>query len=314
LITSDRPVSLASAMTGRPVATVADAMAALHGLCGQSHAAAVHFAAAAARGTALPHAEINRWMIRLGGERLAEHLRTLIIHGDSDGRCAGDLAAMRGAIAAGQAAARSGTVNADAAARLAGALVHLTPQGVDGGPSPTMTERADRVDALSPSDDAAVIDSLAADSGFIRVPHLPGRVPEAGPAARHGTSAAEPEAAAEARIGEIRDAAARLLDPGADSQGGWITAGAAGPNAGYAAVETPRGRLYYRLVLHRDGMLLDARALAPTEWNFHPAGPLVRALTGFRPGPDPVAAITRRAAAFDPCVALRVSVESTADA
>ena len=45
-ITSDRPVSLASAMIGRPVPVVADAMAALHGLCGQSHAAAVHFAAA----------------------------------------------------------------------------------------------------------------------------------------------------------------------------------------------------------------------------------------------------------------------------
>jgi len=54
--------------------------------------------------------------------------------------------------------------------------------------------------------------------------------------------------------------------------------------------------------------------LAPTEWNFHPAGPLVRALTGFRPGADALAAITRRAAAFDPCVALRVAVESSPDA
>jgi hypothetical protein len=35
---------------------------------------------------------------------------------------------------------------------------------------------------------------------------------------------------------------------------------------------------------------------------------------GLRPGPDAVAVITYRAAAFDPCVALRVLVESAADA
>jgi coenzyme F420-reducing hydrogenase alpha subunit len=307
-------------MIGRPVAVVADAMAALHGLCGQSHAAAVHFAAAAATGTPLPRPEIGRWITRLAGERLAEHLRHLILGRDADGPSADDLAAFRAAIALGQAAARSGTVHPDATSLL---LVMVgegppstpvpasRPQGVDGGPSPTMTRSAD---VLSGADDAAIIAALAADTGFIRAPHLHGRVPETGPAARHGISAAEPEAAAAARAAEIREAAALLLDPGAASPDGWITADAIGPNAGYAAVETPRGRLYYRLVLDGDGNLRDARVLAPTEWNFHPSGPLVRALTGFRAAPDAVAAITRRAAAFDPCVALRVSVESAEDA
>nr|WP_294506710.1 hypothetical protein [uncultured Rhodopila sp.] len=312
-ITSDRPVSLASAMVGRPVPAVADAMAALHGLCGQSHAAAVHFAAAAAKGTALPQPEIGRWMIRLAGERLAEHLRHLILDRAADGPSANELAAFRAAIAAGQAAARSGTVQRDALSWL---LVMMgaglsSPQGVDGGPSPTMTGGAD---VLSLADDEAVIAALAADIGFIRAPQLPGRVPETGPAARHGMSPAEPDAAAAARAAEIRAAAALLLDPESAPTGGWITAGSVGVDAGYAAVETPRGRLYYRLVLDGDGKLRDARVLAPTEWNFHPSGPLVRALTGFRPGTDAVAAITRRAAAFDPCVALRVSVESAADA
>nr|WP_294527039.1 hypothetical protein [uncultured Rhodopila sp.] len=340
-ITSDRPVSLASAMIGRPVPVVADAMAALHGLCGQSHAAAVHFAAAAAIGASLSRSEASGWMIRLAGERLAEHLRSLILHGDADDRCGEDLAVVRGAIAAGQAAARSGIVHPDGRSQLlvmahgprpivmAGAalprvlgrtpstpLPGSAPQGVDGGPSAAMTEKTNCADALSPADDAAIIAALAADTGFIRAPHLPGRVPETGPAARQGLSAAEPDAAAEARVTEIRHAAALLVDPGAASPDEWIMAGRAGPNTGYAAVETPRGRLYYRLVLDADGKLQDARVLAPTEWNFHPAGPLVRALTGFRPGPGPdaVAAITRRAAAFDPCVALRVSVESAADA
>ncbi len=314
-IASERPVSLASAMIGRPAAVVAEAMAALHGLCGQSHAASVHFAAAAAKGATLPRSEIGRWMIRLAGERLAEHLRTLFTDQHRTSRWAGNLAALRDAIATGQNAARSGTVRPDAASRLADGLARLATPGVDGSPAAATTGRTGRLaDVISPADDEAIIAALAADTGFIRAPQLPGRVPETGPAARHGISAAEPEAAAGARAAEIREAAALLLDPEAASPGGWISAGSAGPDAGYAAVETPRGRLYYRLVLDADGKLLDARVLAPTEWNFHPAGPLVLALTGYRPGTDAVAAITRRAAAFDPCVALRVSVESAADA
>jgi hypothetical protein len=314
-IISDRPLSLASAMIGRPIGGVADAMAALHGLCGQSHAAAVYCAAAAARGETLPADEAASWAIRLAGERLAEHLRHQFTDRHAGGPLGGDLAALRAAIAAGQAAARSGTVHPEALSRL---LVMpsapSTPDGVDRGPSPAMTRKAVSADALSPADDAAIVAALAADPGFIRAPHLSGRIPETGPAARQGTSAAEPDAAAAARAAEIREAAARLLNPAAASPEGWIKAGSAGPDTGYAAVETPRGRLYYRLVLDSAGNLRDARVLAPTEWNFHPAGPLVRALTGYRPGDDAVAAITRRAAAFDPCVALRVSLESNADA
>jgi hypothetical protein len=217
-----------------------------------------------------------------------------------------DLAALRAAIAVGQSAARNGTVPADAASRLAVVLADRATGAA--------VRNAEPIDALSPADDEAIIEALAADTGFIRAPHLPGRIPETGPAARHGRSAAQPEAAAAVRVNESRDAAAYLLYPASLSPGGWITAGPAGPNAGYAAVETPRGRLYYRLMIGNDGQLLDARVLAPTEWNFHPAGPLVRALTGFRPGADALAAITRRAAAFDPCVALRVAVESAPDA
>jgi hypothetical protein len=322
-ITADRPLSLASAMVGRPVAVVAEAVAALHALCGQSHAAAVHLAAAAARGETLPRAEIGLWTIRLAGERLAEHCRNLA----RDGR---DVAALRTAIAVGQSAARTGTVPEDAAARLAEALADYgvdTPSAPGLGVNVPSAADDDAVsvaasdarfaannNALSAADDDAIVAALAADRHFIHTPHLPCRAPETGPAARRGLSAAQTEAATAARIAELRDAADRLLHPGSCTLEGWIAAGPAGPDAGYAAVETPRGRLYYRLVLAGDGKLADARVLAPTEWNFHPAGPLVRALTGFRPGVDAVAAITRRAAAFDPCVALRVAIESAADA
>jgi hypothetical protein len=68
----------------------------------------------------------------------------------------------------------------------------------------------------------------------------------------------------------------------------------AGEGTEYSAVESPRGRLYDRLVTTSGRTLLAARVLAPTAWNFHPSGPLVRALTGFCPNPDPAAAIAVR--------------------
>jgi hypothetical protein len=316
VIASNRPVSLASAMTGHPAEFMAGAMAALHGLCGQSHAAAVHAAAAAARGMKLPDAELRCWIIRLAGERLGEHLRRLYMDENAAPLSASCVAALRSAIGAGQAAARRGTLSGDAAARLSLAMGTLEPLlDVCGETArPPLSSPGKAVDRLSPGDDDAVIAALATDSAFIRSPHLPGRTPETGPAARFLLSAADPEAAMAARLAEVRDAAALLLDPGGRASEGWITAGAAGPRAGYAAVETPRGRLFYRLVLGDGGNVVDARVLAPTEWNFHTAGPLARALTGFRPGREAAASIARRAAAFDPCVALRVSIESAADA
>jgi coenzyme F420-reducing hydrogenase alpha subunit len=304
-ITADRPLSLAATMTGRPVAAVAEAMAALHGLCGQSHAAAVYAAAAAALGAPLARVELARRIVCLAAERLGEHLRSLFLVAGATP----DLAALRAAIGIAQRTARGGTLSPQDAVPLAAALDTLGIPAADGGDTPLPSRP---VDALTQADDAAVIAALAADTGFIRAPHLPGRRPETGPAARRRLSAAEPEAAQAARLAEIRQAAALLRDP--DAAEDWITAGAAGPGTGYAAVESPRGRLYYRLVFTHDRQLADARVLAPTEWNFHPDGPLAQALAGFRPGPDAVAAITRRAAAFDPCVALRISVESAADA
>ncbi|MFL5288774.1 MAG: hypothetical protein ACJ8AW_49435 [Rhodopila sp.] len=303
-IAADRPLSLAAMMIGRPAAAVAGAMVALHGLCGQSHAAAVHAAAAAACGISTLRPELDRWIIRLAAERLGEHLRSLFL---TEG-ASPDLAALRTAIGTGQRIARSGIAAPTDTAQLDAALAALGVSMVDAPPAAP----SGSVDALARVDDGSVIAALAADTSFIRAPHLPGRVPETGPAPRCRVSAADPEAARAARLTEIRDAAARLRDPG--SADAWIDADRIGPGRGYAAVESPRGRLYYSLVFDREDKLADARVLAPTEWNFHPDGPLARALIGFRPGPDAAAAITRRAAAFDPCVALRVVVESAADA
>jgi Ni,Fe-hydrogenase III large subunit len=91
---------------------------------------------------------------------------------------------------------------------------------------------------------------------------------------------------------------------------GFVVANKMHENKGFAAVESPRGRLYYLVTATADGRLADARVLAPTDWNFHPQGPFARALAGFRPVGDPITAITGLAKFFCPCVALTTEVDA----
>ena len=80
-------------------------------------------------------------------------------------------------------------------------------------------------------------------------------------------------------------------------------------NVGVAAVETSRGILIHvvRLV---DGKVADYRIVAPTEWNFHPAGTLVHSLKGLIAGEF----IDRHARlvclSLDPCVAYAVEINN----
>ncbi len=84
---------------------------------------------------------------------------------------------------------------------------------------------------------------------------------------------------------------------------------------GFAAVETSRGRLGHWTRLSRDGKIEDYAIVAPTEWNFHPAGPFVAAVLGARVSQATAAAsISRLAGLFDPCVLYRVEVVEPAHA
>jgi len=78
---------------------------------------------------------------------------------------------------------------------------------------------------------------------------------------------------------------------------------------GLGAVETARGLLLHRVRL-RDGRVADYQIVAPTEWNFHPQGSLVRWLVDA--AADDRAALLRAARlavhSLDPCVACRVEV------
>lgn len=81
-------------------------------------------------------------------------------------------------------------------------------------------------------------------------------------------------------------------------------------NVGMAAVETSRGLLLH-VVRLADGVVADYRIVAPTEWNFHPAGALAEALAplvGQESADTAVARARLLCQSLDPCVAFGVEV------
>ena len=76
-----------------------------------------------------------------------------------------------------------------------------------------------------------------------------------------------------------------------------------------AQVEAARGLLLHRVVV-ADGRVDDYRVVAPTEWNFHPSGPVSEALAALPQANPQVAEM--QAALFvtlmDPCVAWSLEV------
>jgi Ni,Fe-hydrogenase I large subunit len=109
----------------------------------------------------------------------------------------------------------------------------------------------------------------------------------------------------------------RLLRAAAGEEMGQTEAHGVAPavREGFAAVETSRGRLAHWTGLSRDAKIEDYAIVAPTEWNFHPAGPFVAAVLGARVSKATAAAsIARLAGLFDPCVLYRVEVVEPAHA
>lgn len=94
---------------------------------------------------------------------------------------------------------------------------------------------------------------------------------------------------------------------GGDAGATWVRAWSLGDNAGLAGVETSRGLLLHAVRL-LDGKVAEYRIVAPTEWNFHPAGPLFQALSGLAPGDDLAARARLVAQSLDPCVAYAIEL------
>jgi uptake hydrogenase large subunit len=347
-IESSRPVGLGHYFHGRDPDAVPILAGQLFSLCGFAHRVAAEAAIAAAQTRAVPSDQRRDWSVGLLAERIGELLRACVLGWPQTPRLTETVAAaaapLRSALSQTRAligAASAGRVSQShqtllASAETLGALlrqlgVPAEDEALPAAGSIFAMLREDVVshdvfagaapERLQPSDDAAVVRALRlGGADFARFPALPPRRIETGAFARHWRAPTRPVGALlarfNARLRDIAQALAALramLAEGAngDAANGDAALVAMGADAAgaYAAVESPRGRLYHHLALARDGRVAAYDMLAPTEWNFHPSGPFAASLCGAQVGAGEAARqkIARLAALFDPCIAFHVT-------
>jgi Ni,Fe-hydrogenase I large subunit len=170
-----------------------------------------------------------------------------------------------------------------------------------------------------PSPDAigtAVLPALDADPGFAHAPRWAGKAVETGAlascadhpgvrafVAAHGNGVA---ARLLARLVEVARVVVGLSEGDVVPR---VTAWSPRAGEGAAAVATARGLLLHRVRVE-DGRVSDYAIVAPTEWNFHPQGALVRGLEALVADDERGLAHAANLVvqALDPCVACRVEV------
>lgn len=351
-VASSRPTNLTRLFIGRPAREIPVLAERLYSLCGLSHAVAATRAIAAARGDA-PASRHPSLTIGLLCERVSESLRSSAIAAANGGSATAlDASSLRPlreilsltrelgviAMAPNAAAAPDRTAVTHLVARIRASASELgLPAGSDAvdaaprkgswlgelwkelGRNPSFAAHVP--DALAAEDDAAILDGLRqSGESFAAEPRLAGRTPETGAFARHWRDVDFSNGALRARLH------ARMIDlvlsierlslacsEGADESDARSAAPAS--REGFAAVQTSRGDLYHWARLSPDDTISHYAVVAPTEWNFHPAGPFVAALLGARvPRGGALQAITRLAGLFDPCVVFRVDVPEAARA
>jgi coenzyme F420-reducing hydrogenase alpha subunit len=149
------------------------------------------------------------------------------------------------------------------------------------------------------------------DPAFCAAPLLDGQPAECGPLARCQMHPAVRDLAWHDRIAarafaRLAEFALLLRD---DSAAGWVDSASLGPGAGVAAAEMARGVLVHAVALE-GGRIARYAIVAPTEWNFHPAGALPAELEGrpVRSADEGRRAMHYAATTLDPCVALEVEL------
>lgn len=347
-IVSSRPTNLTRLFIGRPAQEIPALAERLYSLCGLAHALAATQAIAAARGANPP---AHGSTIGLLCERLSETLRSsataAVSRSDAYAldelalRPLRDMLALTRELASTARVASSSAAPNHAPARglieriyAAAEQLGLHTRLADARAAPRKGSlfgelweemRGDQgftahaPDALAAEDDAAILRELRRDSeNFVAAPWLTGRTPETGAFVRHWRdvdfSGGALQARLQARIIDVAHTLEQLSRAGEDEETAARSANPA-PREGFAAVETARGTLYHWARLTADDNIEDYAILAPTEWNFHPAGPFVAELLG-----APVAqggalrSIARLASLLDPCVVFRVEVAEAAHA
>jgi len=335
-IRSSRPAGLARLFEGRAPQEAPLLARRLFTLCSRAQGAAANAAIEAALGTRVDPETRRLESIGVLAERLFETLRACILAwpgAASFARRAG--APLRAAAAAAQALAQ-GRETLDAFARLAAAAEAIgVPRADDGEPAPDtpfalilrQCAGEDGLlpaagDALTVRDDEAVAMALEADpAGFAIAPELDGRRPETGAFARVFADLPLDESLlttrARARLIDARRALAdldKLISRKDEEAEQVIVAARTASGAGFGVVECARGRLYHMARVGANGRIEVYGLVAPTEWNFHPNGPLAMQLVGARLGRAEAAraVVQKLATLVDPCVAFEVSAKESA--
>ena len=293
-VASERP-SVGQALRGRAADAAVRLVPLLFALCGQAQGRAATLALAAARGDGCP-AGLDP---AIQGEALREHLWRWLL----------DLPALLGLpvmqleYVCAAAAIQSGRRDELAALLNGPAITDLQRRLV------VLDEPAAAAPRLLPPLDArASLDWWPRlDAEFCRLPQWQGAAAETGAIGRQGGTAqalAAPLAARWlARLDELRAWAEGKAQVGAAGTASAVPVVAGAPKRGRALVETARGVLMHEIELDGE-RIADYLIVAPTEWNFHPQGPLAGWLTG-RDATDPEtlrAFAARAVAALDPCV------------
>ncbi len=345
-VASTRPTNLARLFVRRPAEEAPELAERIFSLCGVSHRVAARRAIAAARGETVCVRREQAETIALLCDRLSGALRSTVIFalGESDAPLA-DVGAIRPLSEIFSLArdlcvlafAQSSTIGANRTA-MESPIRRICALGADLGlpvrrkgalAEPKKDSLFDPLwrqiaacggfaanapDALSGEDDAAILERIRnKGEAFSAAPSLPERRPETGAFARHWRetqfSAGGLATRLQARMIDLAESFERLEHVGGGEE---LEGVAIAPAAreGFAAVETSRGRLCHWARLDPDGRIAGYTIVAPTEWNFHPAGPFVATLLGAPiRGVRADRAIARLASLFDPCVPFRVAAK-----
>lgn len=342
-LSANRPQGLAQMFAGRSPEEAPRLAAQIFSLCGFSQSAAAKLALGQATGKPLGQKDRTNLAAGVLAERVFETLRALVMQWPTavGARYAPSLGpALREALAASQAiisAARAGReICADPVADLGRVARSLGAHAQDSecaGDTLCAAIAAElgevdaflrqTADCLTPQDDAAVVAHLRGNEVYSARPWLRGRVIETGAFARLAYHL--PESITylamrfAARLKDVDDSM-KILNAISTGQqpevADLMNAGELSNHSGYGVIECARGRLYHLAEIGADGRIAQYRILAPTEWNFHPAGPFAAQLLSSRVGDGEAARvkIAQLAALFDPCVAFEINLKEAVDA
>lgn len=325
---------LTSLFVGKPVSLLLSVLPRLFSLCSVAHQVAFLGAVEAARGEDCPPETMHRRITAVVAERLTDLFRGLFVGQLTlDGASATAVRAMMQATAVlGSVLGEGGQVLArcEAVSHIKAVLAALGIAGEGEAPTPgsALAAHLSSFDGhallqpvvehsfLSVTDDRDVIMRLLADgASFSDAPDLHDRIPETGVWARRVRRQpvlpprGRPAERQKARIAEVARLCSWLETGNEALEDGVVESYRLGAGRGAAAVECARGRLYQLVECDSEDRIVRFESLAPTEWNFHARGPLVRSLQGsaLAAGRQGQNAVRTLVGSFDPCVGVNLS-------